>query len=491
MRPPENYSSKSSWKLPAILFLLSAVLAPALALVGGSWTETLRAAAVPNESLLALRARPDALAVAEVTPPAPASKAFQGRLPITELSEDEAVLHALNRLGYGPRPGEVERIHQMGLERWLRQQIHPETIDDSALAARLETYPTLAMSPAKLIEEYPPDDVAAKRLSITAEEYRKRKENARKAAVAEGLRPPAEMSPQRILEELSAAKLLRGIYSERQLLEQMTDFWFNHFNVFFYKDADRFLVASYERDVIRPHALGKFRELLGATAFSPAMLFYLDNWLSSDPYAFERLHREPPNRRPPAPPGQAPPPGPKRGLNENYGRELLELHTLGVDGGYTQKDVIAVARCFTGWTIRDLRTNPQFAFDPRIHDPDKKIVLGKKIHAGGVRDGEEVLKSLSNHSSTGRFISTKLARHFVSDQPPATLVAAMAGTFRKTDGDIRAVLQTMVYSKEFWSRAAFRAKVKTPFELVASTARALGADVDAPLPLVQAIARIG
>ncbi len=423
--------------------------------------------------------------------PAPLSKAFKGRLPITELNEDEAILHAMNRLGYGPRPGDLDHVRKMGLERWIDRQLHPETIDDSALAARLEAYPTLAMSPAKMLEEYPTPEMAAKRMGIRVEEYRKRQEaKARQqATTGQGMRGPEEMGPQRVVSELAMAKLTRAIYSERQLDQQLADFWFNHFNVFVYKDTDRWLVTSYERDILRPHALGKFKDLLSATAHSPAMLFYLDNWLSADPNAFERIkHLTPQQKRMQR---GLPPLGGKRGLNENYGRELLELHTVGVDGGYNQRDVIEVARCFTGWTLRNRETNPEFYFDNRLHDPGEKKVMGKKIHAGGMKDGEKVLEMLAKHPSTARFISTKLARHFVSDTPPPALVDRMAKVYLKTDGDIRAVLQTMIYAPEFWSRHTYRAKVKKPFELVASTARALGSDVDAPTPLVQWTARIG
>jgi len=306
--------------------------------------------------------------------------------------------------------------------------------------------------------------------------------------------------PQRVVEELAMAKVARAIYSERQLQQVMDDFWFNHFNVFAGKGEDRWFLTSYERDVIQPHAMGKFKDLLTATAKSPAMLFYLDNFLSADPRAPERLAAERAARQrrrggfgrpwPPRVPRQQAKKN-VRGLNENYGRELMELHTLGVDGGYTQKDVTEVARCFMGWTIEKPREYADFKFDERLHDPDPKVVLGKKIHAGGMKDGEQVIELLARHRSTAKFISTKLARRFVSDTPPQSLVTRMAKTFESSDGDIRAVLKTMIYSPEFWSREAYRAKVKTPFELVVSTARALGADVDTPMPLVQWTGRIG
>src|ERR1700730_13317415 len=307
--------------------------------------------------------------------------------------------------------------------------------------------------------------------------------------------------PQRVIEELAMAKVARGIYSERQLQQVMDDFWFNHFNVYAAKGEDKWYLTSYERDVIQPHTLGKFKDLVTATAKSPAMLFYLDNFLSADPRAAQRqaaLRSRRPNRggfgRPPRP---QPPQGQQRakkntpGLNENYGRELMELHTLGVEGGYTQKDVTELARCFTGWTIEKPRQNPEFKFDERLHDPDPKIVLGKKIHAGGMKDAEQVIELLVKHPSTAKFISTKLARRFVSDNPPMSLVTRMAQTFQSSDGDIHAVMHTMIYSPEFWSREAYRAKIKTPFEVVVSAARAVGADVEIPLQLVQWTGRIG
>ena len=485
-------------------------------------------------------------------------------LPITELSADEAILHALNRLAYGPRPGDVERVRQMGLAKWIEQQLDPKSIDDRAAEARLEKFPTLRMSTAKLLAEYPRpkqqekqaagkdarleqrrSDAAADTIARDISDKRVQGAQEQSAASdgAEGVKDDAnaaspmkrdssvEMNaatrgvgkrdllgggdpnavpraiaddskrPQRVVEELAMAKVARAIYSERQLQQVMDDFWFNHFNVFAGKGEDRWFLTSYERDVIQPHAMGKFKDLLTATAKSPAMLFYLDNFLSADPRAPERLAAERAARQqrrgrlgrqwPARVPQQQQAKKNVRGLNENYGRELMELHTLGVDGGYTQKDVTEVARCFTGWTIDKPREYADFTFDERLHDPDPKVVLGKKIHAGGMKDGEQVIELLARHRSTAKFISTKLARRFVSDTPPQSLVTRMAKTFESSDGDIRAVLKTMIYSPEFWSREAYRAKVKTPFELVVSTARALGADVDTPMPLVQWTGRIG
>jgi uncharacterized protein (DUF1800 family) len=501
-------------------------------------------------------------------------------LPVTELSADEAILHALNRLAYGPRPGDIERIKQMGLAKWIDQQLNPKSIDDSTVEARLSVYPTLKMSSAQLLANYPrpkqatkqeqraenrnqkPGDAAAAviaqdmqaksapadpvqqasqnadaAIASMAQEMDSSSPSANASAVsgqgiaAEGSNPPSPMKmdpatrgagrdslsvdpnavpralsedskrPARVTEELAMAKTLRAIYSERQLQQVLDDFWFNHFNVYADKGEERWYLTSYQRDVIEPHAMGKFHDLLTATSQSPAMLFYLDNFLSADPNAAQRQAEERAMRQqmrqrpfgyPPRPTAQQ---GQnkkqQRGLNENYGRELMELHTLGVESGYTQKDVTEVARCFTGWTIEKPREEAKFKFDERLHDPNPKLVLGKKIHAGGMKDGEEVLALLSENPNTARFISTKLARRFVSDTPPPALVDRMAKSFQKSDGEIREVMRTMIYSPEFWSREAYRAKVKTPFELVVSSVRALGTDVDTPLPLVRWVGRIG
>src|SRR5258708_3929034 len=355
-------------------------------------------------------------------------------LPITELSADEAILHALNRLAYGPRPEDVERVRQMGLAKWIEQQLNSNSIDDRGVEARLEQFPTLRMSTGKLLAEYPQpkqeeEHGAAYMKQEAAAEMNAATRGTAKRDLLGGGDPNAvpraiaddSKRPQRVVEELAMAKVARAIYSERQLQQVMDDFWFNHFNVFAAKGADRWFLTSYERDVIQPHAMGKFKDLLTATAKSPAMLFYLDNFLSADPrapqrQAAERAMRQQRRRgrfgwppRPAANPQQAAKKN-ERGLNENYGRELMELHTLGVDGGYTQKDVTEVARCFTGWTIDKPRQYADFKFDDRLHDPDPKYVLGKKIHAGGMRDGEEVIDLLVHHPSTARFISTKLAR---------------------------------------------------------------------------------
>jgi uncharacterized protein (DUF1800 family) len=454
-------------------------------------------------------------------------KKFKGKLPISELTEDEAILHALNRLGYGPRPGDVERIREMGLEKWIDQQLRPESIEDSALDTRLEKYPTLTMSSHNLLEEFPPPAQAAKQEGETKEQYKQELQEKRRDAMAQTMSTGDDnadkaqqllakiQGPNRIIAELSMAKLDRAVYSDRQLEAVMEDFWFNHFNVFAGKGADRWMLTSYVRDTIRPHTMGKFQDLLIATAKSPAMLFYLDNWLSVDPLAFKQLQEEMAARRsryqgifgggsePPF--GTFPRPGADfsgaqggarpqqqdRGLNENYGREVMELHTVGVDAGYTQQDVIEMARCLTGWTVREPRRDPEYLFRPRLHAEGKKVVMGRTFDYGGEKDGEEALKMLANDPRTAKFISTQLARHFVSDNPPVTLVDRMVKSYEATGGDISSVLRTMIYSPELWSKTAYRAKVKTPFELVASTARALNADVSVSLPLVGWIGRMG
>ncbi len=481
------------------------------------------------------------------------SKSVKG-LPIQDLSEEEAILQALNRLGFGPRPGDIDRVKEMGLQKWIDQQLHPESINDSALEARVDRFPTLKMSSTKLLEEFPQPQVAAKREGVTVEEYRKEQQDHVKQAMAASgdggdmnimdsqiqskfekvdSDPNADMgkgqgkgqggfsnqmfnyadikTPQRIVAELSMAKVTRAVYSERQLDEMMVDFWYNHFNVFANKGQERWLITSYERDAIRPHAMGKFRDLLEATAKSPAMLFYLDNWLSVDPEAWAKLQQEQQQRGfrrggfgggpfgiPRFPQGTGAPQAnaaakqkQDRGLNENYGRELMELHTLGVDGGYTQDDVINIAKAFTGWTIKQPRRDPEFSFDDRLHDKSTKTVLGHKINAGGMKDGEEVLDILARDPHTAHHISYEIAQRFVSDEPPAALVDRMAQTFQKSDGDIREVLRTMIYSPEFWSKDVYRAKIKTPFEVVVSATRAVGANVDVPLALVQWTTRIG
>jgi uncharacterized protein (DUF1800 family) len=280
-------------------------------------------------------------------------------------------------------------------------------------------------------------------------------------------------SVQMINQDLMEGKLLRAVYSDRQLEEVLTDFWYNHFNVFLDKGSDRYMVTSYERDVIRPRVLGHFEDLLLATAQSPAMLFFLDNWQSRAPDSR-------PNARN------------RQGLNENYGRELMELHTLGVDGGYTQQDVTEVARCFTGWTIRDPKMGGGFEFNEKMHDRGEKHVLGVTIPAGGgMGDGLKVLDILARHPSTAHFISKSLAIRFVSDNPPESLIQKMAATFLKTDGDLLEVMRTMFHAREFWDPANFRSKIKSPLETVASAVRAVNGDIDYAQSLIGQLNQLG
>jgi len=545
---------------------------------------------------------------------------------IDPVSEQKRALHALERLTFGPRPGDVQAVAAYGVDKWIDQQLHPDKIDDSAMQVRLADYRTLQMSTRDMLLEFPSNPVAKAvmdgKLPMPHDPYRhavyvsaidrvqekqEKKQNTvdvnpgsptmvrdASAPIPQGSSPPSQTTPgnqtqqdrrearvivdelaslppearmQRILalpvdqqreltqggvppakraallaglspeqretvlalnhpqavvnSEVQSAKLLRAVYSSRQLEEVLTDFWFNHFNIYLNKGGDRYLVTPYERDVIRPHALGKFKDLLVATAKSPAMLFYLDNWQSQGPdsdaargrpqQAQAQPHNGRPNppfrRRPvvlypiprPTPPRQTQPnapsqnnqPKPRTGLNENYARELMELQTLGVNGGYTQKDVTEVARVFTGWTLAEPREGGGFVFKPRQHEPGNKIVLGHTIKEEGENEGLRVLDILAHHPSTARFISTELAQRFVSDDPPQSLINAMAKTFTKTDGDLREVLKTMFRSREFWAPEAYRARVKTPLEFIASSLRATDAEITDPQPLAATLNRMG
>lgn len=433
----------------------------------------------------------------------------------------------LNRMTFGPRPGDVERVERMGLNKFLDEQLHPQSIDDSAMAAKLQGLQTLGMTPAELAENFPPPQMKAKLLqkerlaalrrqgkAMNAEgsgsDQSQTRSESGPAASLPGAGNPAmraqstrPQGPREIDIQLSQEELLRAVYSQRQLQEVMVHFWMNHFNIFFPKGADRYYLTSFEENVIRPHALGNFEDLLVATAESPAMLFYLDNWLSATPNPQNTFS---PGLRPGGPllagPGMFRPFGPgrfrpakkkpqfRRGLNENYGRELMELHTIGLH--YTQQDVVEVARCFTGWTIRRPRFGGGFYFNPRMHDYGKKVVLGYTIPAGqGIEDGLEVLHILAMSPDTAQHISYQLCQHFVADNPPPELVSRAAKVYLATQGDIPSVLRTILTSPEFYSKGAYRAKVKSPFEFVASSLRALGADTDAGMPLPGFIAQMG
>jgi uncharacterized protein (DUF1800 family) len=532
-----------------------------------------------------------------------------------QLHGDERILHALNRFTFGPRPGDLEAVRAMGLDKWFAQQLHPETIDNADLEARLAEFPAMQDNTADLLYRLPSgaiirqtaagklpmpesgalriiysDEIARyqvrqqqkeqqksqqasliagkdglpmkmnasaaateggqstaspadtgqmnaqaniqmntasagadqtapqpqipegqierllalpppQRLSRLAalqqpelDAFRKALKGPQRAALTVGLNPAQKEfvaaldSPNRVVnEELAAQRLTRDIYSNAQLQEVMTDFWLNHFNVYLHKNEETpYYLVSYERDVIRPLALGKFEDLLEATAHSPAMLLYLDNSSSMGPDSPAADHAKMAAARKPDAQKKAP-----EGLNENYARELMELHTLGVNGSYTQADVTQVARVFTGWTVDRPQRGGGFKFDENRHEPGTKKVLGKKIKEHGELEGREVLHMLAMRPATAKFISRKLAIRFVGDEPPQALVDRMAASYLSSGGNITAVLQTLYRSPEFWSNSTYRAKVKTPIEYVVSAARASSASADNLQPLVNALREMG
>ncbi len=444
-----------------------------------------------------------------------------------KLSNDEKIAQVLTRLTFGIRPGDFERVKAIGVNAFIAQQLEPESMKDSALDERLRKLPSLTISTPEIIEQYTPPKPApspspqpsvspqsmpaAEATSLIAEQKgimassltpsdstqeMKMGKTESQNPMTQEMKPPAAearkdsppsskppmqkpvANPQLVVTELQRAALLRAVYSERQLFELVVNFWENHFSIFANKDADRFLLTEFDRDTIRPFALDNFRDLLGATAHSPAMLYYLDNWQSSVQRHYPATKDKPAKT--------------VGGINENYARELMELHTLGVDGGYTQQDVQEVARCFTGWTIRKPNEVGLFFFNPRAHDNGEKVVLGQKIPAGGgISDGERVLDILASHPSTANFIATKLARRFVSDDPPRSVINRAAATFLKTNGSIRETLRTIVTSPEFFAVDVYRAKLRTPFEYVAAGLRAVDAETDADPSVVAWIARMG
>jgi uncharacterized protein (DUF1800 family) len=529
----------------------------------------------------------------------------------SSLTQQQRVLHALNRLTFGPRPGDEAAVARMGLENWFQLQLHPERIDDAALDRRLDAFPAMRLSEAELVRSFPPpqmirtlmrqgggmpsdpvehaiyadaianyeaqkkkeetapaaagamtasdpqqkaaeaapagddsmsgsmsrtepaatpasgkgkkrraqpmdssdvdavlalppDQRFAKLVSFSPEEERELQSALRagqRLQLVQGFTPQqieavaAMQGPARVVAaEALESRLLRDIYSQRQLQAVMTDFWLNHFNVYVKKSQNEpYLLPAYQRDAILPNSLGKFEDLLVATAKSPAMLMYLDNWesIGPDSQAATRVKKIQQLR-----PNGAVAKNLPKGINENYARELMELHTLGVNGGYTQKDVIEVAKCFTGWTIDrpyqvGLGSQGGFLYEPNRHEPGDKVVLGHTIKDGGMNEGLEVLHILATSPATANFVSTKLAVRFVSDTPSPALVHAMAATFLETNGDIKDVLTTMFRSPEFWSPAVYRAKVKTPLEFLTSAVRASNADVKNPLPLVQSLDKLG
>lgn len=465
-----------------------------------------------------MRLASKALAFAVLT--ASTSAAAQTRLDHRELAADQQIIHALNRLTFGPRPGDAQKVRAIGLDKWIDKQLHPERIDNSSLEKFLAHYSILRQDQNDLLRQF-------------TEVQRERRVARREAGDSAGREPRDEnmamqqnaLTRRRVIGELQSSRVARAVASDRQLEEVMTDFWLNHFNIYAQKGPPQaYYLAEYERDVIRPHALGKFRDLLDAVAKSPAMLFYLDNARSMADSTRPRLVNERERerlaaaamramRRPNRPrrqnlPGALMSPNINAadaatmqqrlnqrrngGLNENYGRELLELHTLGVDGGYTQQDVIDVARALTGWTLRPPAAGGGFIFRHEMHDAGDKVVLGHKLKANrGIEDGEDVLDIVSRHPSTAKYIATKLARRFISDNPPQAVIDQAAQVFLRTDGDMREVLRSIITSNEFYSQQAFRAKVKSPFEVVVSAMRAMNAQPDSTPRTAQMIAYLG
>jgi len=548
--------------LPAIFLVVVTVLFNVVIIAGSGWAQQsvgTRPAADPASS------SNHGNATAQTSPRASTRTIASRPTPASKLTNEQRALHALNRLTFGPRPGDLQKVMDMDVDDWIEQQMHPEEISDSVLDGKLGPFRTLRMSTRDLVQTFPNNNLIKQasegkiplptdpikrsiyevQISILAERQKQDqlardgkepdadtkakidKQNQDAVATrADGILalpkdkrmeailalPPddrrlfvtdihgsqrdrllAEFPPDQreaflamtgpvgvVINELQQAKLLRALYSERQLQEVMTDFWFNHFNIYLNKDADQYLVTGYERDVIRAHALGKFKDLLVATAQSPAMLFYLDNWLSMGPKSAAAVAA---NK---GKPGQAVP-----GLNENYGRELMELHTVSVNGGYNQHDVTELARVLTGWTTQPLEQGAAFQFDAKKHEPGDKIVLGQTIPENGVNEGMQVLDMLAHHPNTAKFIARKLAVRFVADDPPPALVDRLTQKFLSTDGDMREVLRTLFKSPEFWSAKTYRAKVKTPFEFVVSSLRATGTDLNNPAPVLGILNKMG
>jgi uncharacterized protein (DUF1800 family) len=477
------------------------------------------------------------------------------------LTEDQKILHVLNRLGFGARPGDVEKVKAIGLEKYIEQQLNPGSIDDSTTEAKLSNLEVFKMSTADIFAKYPNPAAFLRmfqnqnqnnqtanndQMPMTEQEQAKRRQQLQEIYQKYNLRPANQ-----IVGQVAANRILRAVYSEKQLQEVMVDFWQNHFNVFAGKNIVRWYIPSYERDVLRKYALGNFKDLLVATAQHPAMLVYLDNFESISPEANQRQGNGP-LQRVMRNDGQLTPQmrerikqqrgltdaqldellkqrqnqqqqqRTRRGINENYARELMELHTLGVDGGYTQKDIIEVARAFTGWTVADPRgfrrlafsmlndndeqrydrlqrrnnipedvESGEFYFNANWHDKNEKTVLGQKINDGGLKDGLKVIDILVKHPSTAKFIAKKLAVKFVNDNPSPDLVNRVAETFQKTNGDIRATLKTLFASPEFFAPENYRAKIKTPFEVLISSIRTLGGNTNSSPALMAMLAKMG
>jgi uncharacterized protein (DUF1800 family) len=438
------------------------------------------------------------------------AKSVIARSDVRELPADQQIIQALNRLTFGAKPGDILKVRAIGLDKWIDQQLQPDKINDDAMNSFVRSYSALDENQNDLLKQY-------------AQQQQERRVVKREKADTTQAMTPDEITQMRqqqqmansrrqVVTQLQSSRVARAVASERQLQEVMTDFWENHFNIYAAKGAQEpYYLVDFDQNVVRPHALGKFRDLLEAVSRSPAMLFYLDNARSMADSTRPTLRPENarnqfPRVRPFGRPGTSiifgaprpvlPKPQQPRqqrpGLNENYGRELLELHTLGVDGGYTQQDVINVARAFTGWTIKPPAQGGGFIFRPQVHDAGEKVVLGHRLAAGrGEEDAEDVLDILAKSPATAHFISFKLARRFVSDSPSKALVDHAAQVYLKTDGDIREVLRSIITSPEFFSQHAFRSKVKSPFEVVVSAARALNAAPDSTPRSAQVIAYLG
>lgn len=432
--------------------------------------------------------------------------------------DDATVLHVLNRVAYGPRPGDIARVKAMGVKAYIAQQLAPEKIADPKVDQALSMFPTLTMSTRELADKYyrPLDQMKrqekAKQVKAGNDGAAAMADPANPNAPKNNNLPPEARAMQQeaasVLQNLMQARMIRAVDSERQLNEVLVDFWFNHFNVYAQKGAVNEYLNEYERDAIRPYVLGNFRDMLGAVAHSPAMLFYLDNFQSADPNMANREQAQrqkqleqrlnsprarvtPQQREQALARLQQAKQNMPRGLNENYARELMELHTLGVDGGYSQKDVQEMARIFTGWTIDQPRGGGRFQFKPEMHDPNSKTILGQTIqgHSGadGMREGERALDILAMHPKTAHHIAFKLAQRFVADAPPESLVERAAGVYLKTKGNLREVTRAILESPEFFSVEAYNAKVKTPLDFVVSAARVTGAAINNASPLVQAL----
>lgn len=492
------------------------------------------------------------------------------------LSEDQKIIHVLNRLGFGARPGDVAKVKTIGLQKYIDQQLDPSSIDDSVAEAKVKGIDVFNMSTAEVFAKYPNPGALLRQLeggrvaqanaqaqktaattadapkdpdAMTKEEQQERRNKIEEIYTKYNLKPAGQLVPQ-----IVANRVLRAVYSEKQLQEVMVDFWQNHFNVFSGKAAVRWYIPSYERDVLRKNALGNFKDLVVGTAQHPAMLFFLDNFESVSPDAQavnpaaaaflqsmlrdgklpkqareriktqfgvtdEQIDQRLRDMRAAQNPQQQ---RPKRGINENYARELMELHTLGVDGGYTQADIIEVAKAFTGWTITDPRgyrraaasmidgteekrlarlqkqagipedvESGEFYFNPRWHDPNPKKILGETVNEGGIKDGLKVIDILVSRPQTAKFIARKLVNKFVSDNPSERLVNHVADAFQRSKGDIKTTLKAIFTDKEFFAPETYRAKIKSPFELAVSSIRALGGNTNASPAFLAMLNKLG